>query len=269
METNPVNKAFITTTNDVIVPNSQDSTYSSSLYSQDSAYSSSLSMIARFDILIFSLLSNRETRHTRLRSHREIWYTHLRSQMARFDILIFTLIARLNSSSVLLIGVTFGFETGFNKFVVDYILGHSQLFHQGTSEITMTRFITIQWTPTSRKINAIKMRRCIDLNFAQSMRRSIWISLHKNATIHRLEFRFIKMRQSIWISLHQNATMHRFELRFLKMRRYIDLNFATMRRYIDLNFAQSNAVVAGHEYGHELYEHYQWSQKKPSWSLDW
>ena len=61
METNPVNKACITATNDVIVPklqdstyssslsNSQDSTYSSSLYSQDSKYSSSLSIIARFD----------------------------------------------------------------------------------------------------------------------------------------------------------------------------------------------------------------------------
>ena len=79
MKTNPVNKAFITTTNDVIVPNSQDSTYSSSLYSQDSTYSSSLSIIARFDILIFALLSNHETRHTRLRSHREIRYTHLHS----------------------------------------------------------------------------------------------------------------------------------------------------------------------------------------------
>ena len=72
MKTNPVNKAFITTTNDVIVQKSQDSTYSSSLYSQDSTYSSSLSIIARFDILIFALLSNHETRHTRLRSHREI-----------------------------------------------------------------------------------------------------------------------------------------------------------------------------------------------------
>ena len=95
MKTNPVNKAFITTTNDVIVPNSQDSTYSSSLYSQDSTYSSSLSIIARFDILIFALLSNRETQHTRLRSHREIRYTHLRSQMARLGILVLALIREI------------------------------------------------------------------------------------------------------------------------------------------------------------------------------
>ena len=95
MKTNPVNKAFITTTNDVIVPNSQDSTYSSTLYSQDSTYSSSLSIIARFDILIFALLSNRETRHTRLRSHREIRYTHLRFQMARLGILVFALIREI------------------------------------------------------------------------------------------------------------------------------------------------------------------------------
>ena len=95
MITNPVNKAFITTTNDVIVPNSQDSTYSSTLYSQDSTYSSSLSIIARFDILIFALLSNRETRHTRLRSHRGIRYTHLRFQMARLGILVFALIREI------------------------------------------------------------------------------------------------------------------------------------------------------------------------------
>ena len=38
METNPVNKACITATNDVIVPKLQDS-----------KYSSSLSIIARFD----------------------------------------------------------------------------------------------------------------------------------------------------------------------------------------------------------------------------
>ena len=140
METNPVNKACITATNDVIVPKlqdsthssslskretrhthlrsnretrhtrlrsqsrdstyssspySQDSTYSSSLYSQDSKYSSSLSIITRFDILIFALLSNRKTRHTRLRSHRGIRYTHLRFQMARFGILVFALIREI------------------------------------------------------------------------------------------------------------------------------------------------------------------------------
>ncbi len=95
MKTNPVNKAFITTTNDVIVPNSLDSTYSSSLYSQDSTYSSSLSIIARFNILIFAQLSNRETRHTRLCSHREIRYTHLRFQMAKLGILVFALIREI------------------------------------------------------------------------------------------------------------------------------------------------------------------------------
>ncbi len=51
----------ITMTNDVIVPNSQDSTYSSSLYSQDSTYSSSLSMIALVGYWC------------------GIWHTHLRS----------------------------------------------------------------------------------------------------------------------------------------------------------------------------------------------
>jgi hypothetical protein len=114
METNPVNTACISTTNDVIVSNheirhtnlcsqSQDSTYSSSLSKQswDSTYSSSLSMhreirythlrsqIARLDIYSSSLksrdstysssLSNRETRYIRLRSHRETLHTHLRS----------------------------------------------------------------------------------------------------------------------------------------------------------------------------------------------
>ena len=130
MKTNPVNKAFITTTNDVIFkkkkrkirhthlrstrktrhtrlrsqsrdstysssPYSQDSTYSSSLYSQDSKYSSSLSIITRFDILIFTLLSNRKTRHTHLRSHRGIRYTHLRFQMSRLGILVFALIREI------------------------------------------------------------------------------------------------------------------------------------------------------------------------------
>ena len=173
----PVNKAFITTTDDVIVQKSQDSTYSSSLYLQDSTYSSSLSIIARFDILIFALpTSNHETQ--------------------------------------LVFGPTH-------------------------------RFITIQGTPTFRKINAIKMRWYIDLYFAQSqcddrfefrsnsIRRSIWISLHQNATIHRFKFRFIKMRRyidldfasskcddtSIWISLHQNATIHQFGFRFIKTSR--------------------------------------------------
>ena len=50
---------------------------------------------ARFDILIFALLSNREIRHTRLRSHREIRYTHLRFQMARLGILVFALIREI------------------------------------------------------------------------------------------------------------------------------------------------------------------------------
>ena len=192
METNPVNKACITATNDVIVPKSQDSTYSSSLskretrhthlrsnhetrhtrlrsqsrdstyssspysqdstyssslYSQDSKYSSSLSIITRFDILIFALLSNRKTRHTRLRSHRGIRYTHLRFQMARLGILVFALIREI--------------------------------------------------------------RRYINLNFAQSQCDDT----------------------SIWFSLHQNATIHRFGFRFIKMRRYINLDFASSKRH--------------------------------------
>ena len=141
--------------------------------------------IARLDILVFAL------------------------QFARFDILIFALLARLD--------------------ILVFALNNSEIRH---THLRSTKFITIQGTPTSRKINAIKMRWYIDVYFAQSqcddrlefrsisIRRSIWISLHQNATIlvYRLEFRFIKMRRSIWISLHQ-------------MRRYIDLVFASTKRH--------------------------------------
>ena len=213
METNPVNKACITATNDVIVPKlqdstyssslskretqhthpcsnretrhtrlrsqsrdstyssspySQDSTYSSSLYSQDSKYSSSLSIITRFDILIFALLSNRKTRHTRLRSHRGIRYTHL---------------------------------------------------HQGTSENHNDQAhhysMNFDFPEDKRHQNAT-----IDLNFASSK------------CDDRFEFRFIKMRRTIWISLHHNATIHQFGFRFIKMRWYIHLNF-TQSQYDD------------------------------------
>ena len=140
METNPVNKACITATNDVIVPKSQDSTYSSSLSKRETRHTHLRSnretrhtrlrsqiagfdilifaLFARFDILIFALLarleilvfalnnheirythlallSNRKTRHTLLRSHRGIRYTHLRFQMARLGILAFALIREI------------------------------------------------------------------------------------------------------------------------------------------------------------------------------
>ena len=53
METNPVNKACITATNDVIVPKLQDSTYSSSL--SIAGFDIFISAIfARFDKLIFA-----------------------------------------------------------------------------------------------------------------------------------------------------------------------------------------------------------------------
>jgi hypothetical protein len=187
----PVNKAFITTTNDVIVQKSQDSTYSSSLYSQDSTYSSSLSIIARFDILIFALLSNHETRHTRLRSHREIRLIF--AFKWRDSALVFALIREIRHTHL-------------------HSYRETQLVFGPTH-----RFITIQGTPTSRKINAIKMRWYIDLYFAQSQCND------------RLEFRSISIRRSIWISLHQNATIHRFKFRFIKMRRYIDLDFASSK----------------------------------------
>ena len=135
-------------------PYSQDSTYSSSLYSQDSKYSSSLSIITRFDILIFALLSNRKTRHTRLRSHRGIRYIHLRFQMARLGILVFALIREIRR----------------------YInLNFAQSQYDDRLEF---RFI--------------KMRRSIWISLHQCDDTSIWISLHQNATIHQFGFRFIK-----------------------------------------------------------------------------
>ena len=82
---------------------------------------------------------------------------------------------------------------------------------------------------------------------------------HQNAMIHRcvfcsqcddrLEFRSISIRRSIWISLYQNATIHRFKFRFIKMRRYIDLDFASSKCddtsiWISL---QQNATI--HQFG--------------------
>ena len=77
METNPVNKACITATNDVIVPKLQDSTYSSSL-SIAGFDILIFALFARFDILIFALLARLEILVFALNNY-EIRYTHLRS----------------------------------------------------------------------------------------------------------------------------------------------------------------------------------------------
>ena len=109
METNPVNKACITATNDVIVPKTRHTRLRSPNARLDILI---FALIARLDILVFALnrgirhthlrpirkirhthlRSTRKTRNTRLRSHREIRYTHLRFQMARLGILVFALI---------------------------------------------------------------------------------------------------------------------------------------------------------------------------------
>jgi hypothetical protein len=117
-------------------------------------------------------------------------------KIARFDILIFALLARLD--------------------ILVFALNNSEIRH---THLRSTKFITIQGTPTSRKINAIKMRWYIDLYFAQSQ------------CDDRFEFRSNSIRRSIWISLHQNATIHRFGFRFIKMRRYINLDFASSKRH--------------------------------------
>ena len=75
METNPVNKACITATNDVIVPKLQDSTYSSSL-SIAGFDILIFALFARFDILIFALLARLEILVFALNNHK-IRYTHL------------------------------------------------------------------------------------------------------------------------------------------------------------------------------------------------
>ena len=122
------------------------------------------------------------------------WCYSSKKKNARFDILIFALLAKLD--------------------ILVFALNNSEIRH---THLRSTKFITIQGTPTSRKINAIKMRWYIDLYFAQSQ------------CDDRFEFRSNSIRRSIWISLHQNATIHRFKFRFIKMRRYIDLDFASSK----------------------------------------